>query len=582
VRGRLSAFLTRALESVRRFIARFFPRYDEAPRGLSGSREVIVEAPRRKVMQAKAFTEADYEEVSGESARAAREAADRATTDTARREVAELAARQAAEAAERAAREASGREAAVREMAAAEAAARQAAEREAAAAREMAEREAAVRLARERDAAAQEAAAQEAAAKEAAAQEAVAKEAAAHEAAAKEAAAQETAAAETIELTAAALDSQQPSREPADDPFGESAELRDAERAADEAEAVAVAALDALEATRATETELGDDLEPATPPVVASELPLAVPAEVAPEPTPNEPAPVDDAQLAAIVASRPRPVIDIPRDYVPAPESEHALYQVQLDSFEGPLDLLMFLIKRHALDIFDIPMAFVCEQYLAYIKAMEELNIDVASEFLAMAAELLHVKSKMLLPKPAEVDEEDDVDPRAELVRRLLEYQKYKDAAGGLASMERFGRDVFGRTPEELPPAGDAPLKEVGLFALIEAFDDVLKRQKPENRHRVVMETISVRQRIRGLITQLADKEVLSFAEMIGEGTRRIDLVVTFLAVLEMTRLRLLAIYQSTEGTLHMKPRFTDTQQALDMLTSMDQSLDGIAAEGSV
>ena len=293
-------------------------------------------------------------------------------------------------------------------------------------------------------------------------------------------------------------------------------------------------------------------------------------------------APPAPAEATPATAPRPRPVLEIPKDYVPAAESEHELYRIELETFEGPLDLLLFLIRRHALDIFDIPVAFICERYLGYLKLMEELNIDVAAEFLAMAAELLHIKSKMLLPKPVEVDDDDEADPRAELVRRLLEYQKYKDAAERLASLTRTGRDVFGRTPELLPPPeGPAPLAEVSLFALVEAFDALLARQKPELRHHVLLEAASVRQRIRALIEVFAERRQVRFVELLGDLAHRLDVVVSFLAILEMARLRLLRVYQSLEGEIHLEGRFETVEQALEQLEGIDKSLDGILEEAA-
>jgi chromatin segregation and condensation protein Rec8/ScpA/Scc1 (kleisin family) len=320
--------------------------------------------------------------------------------------------------------------------------------------------------------------------------------------------------------------------------------------------------------------------------------PADEPAQALGTPAPTEPAtaadaggtPVEPAAAAADLPApapaappRPRISVDVPGDYVPAPESEHELYRVETDGFEGPLDLLLFLIRRHALDIFDIPMSFICERYLDYLKSMEQLNIDVAAEFLAMAAELLHIKSKMLLPKPVDVDEVEEVDPRAELVRRLLEYQKYKDAADRLATLNRTGRDTFGRNPEDLPPPLEkAPLAEVGLFALIEAFDAVLARQKPELRHQVMLETASVRQRIKALIEVFVERHQVPFPELLlGGMASRIDVVVTFLAMLEMARLRLLRIYQSTEGELYLEARFDTAERAYERLAGIDTTLDG-------
>ncbi|MEO1483768.1 MAG: segregation/condensation protein A [Myxococcota bacterium] len=264
--------------------------------------------------------------------------------------------------------------------------------------------------------------------------------------------------------------------------------------------------------------------------------------------------------------------VAVPNDYVPMAESAELLFQLNLSSFEGPLDLLLFLIRRHKIDIFDIPIGFISAQYLRYIKMMEDLNIDVASEFLFMASELLHIKSRMLLPKPAEVDDEDDIDPRAELVQRLLEYQKYKQAASELHEFAWLGRDTFPRAPEKLPPReGEAPLKEVGVFALIEAFNRVLERQKPEVRHQVLLEQVSVRQRIKQVIQLLVDADATPFVDLLEGLTDRVDIVVTFLACLEMGKRQLLRLYLSETETLYLQPRFDDIELAMGRLEGLDE-----------
>jgi segregation and condensation protein A len=182
----------------------------------------------------------------------------------------------------------------------------------------------------------------------------------------------------------------------------------------------------------------------------------------------------------------------------------------------------------------------------------------------------------MLLPKPAEIEEEDETDPRAELVMRLLEYQKYRDAAERLSGLEWLGRDVHGRAPEELPSAAaDAPLREVGVFALIEAFDAMLARQKPEHRHQVRLEAVSVKQRMVAIVQHLAEHEAARFEELFAGQVGRIDIVITFLAILEMTKMRLLAIYQSEGNVLYLKPRFEDADAAMSRLSGLDLTYQG-------
>ncbi len=268
------------------------------------------------------------------------------------------------------------------------------------------------------------------------------------------------------------------------------------------------------------------------------------------------------------------PVDMRPADYVPGAESKNELHQVQVDSFEGPLDLLLFLIRKHKIDIFDIPIAFICERYLEMMKAVEDLNIDAAAEFMFMASELLHLKSKLLLPKPTEVDDdEEDEDPRAELVLRLLEYQKYKTAASDLDESEWLGRDVYLRPAEAIDkPRSDNPLKEVGVFALIESFDAVLKRQKPEIRHQVVMEQVSLSQRIRTLSESLIGGSALPFTDLVADIRGKVDLVVTFLAILEMTKWQLLSIYQSETGQIYIQAKYSEVEHALRVMGAFDES----------
>ena len=239
---------------------------------------------------------------------------------------------------------------------------------------------------------------------------------------------------------------------------------------------------------------------------------------------------------------------------VPAVVEERAAantYSVKLPTFEGPLDLLLHLIEEHELNVMDIPIAFVAKKYVEYITLMEELNIDVASEYLVMAATLTHIKSKMLLPV-VPTDQEDDpeaeLDPRAELVRRLLEYQKYKHAAEQLSGNPVLGRDVFLRGVPAPNVEGVAPLAGLSLFKLLDAFQGVLSRAKIVVDHQIDFERFSITDRINELSELLKNSGKVLF-EQLFEGARgRADLIVTFLAILEMTRLRLTRVEQ--EGPL--------------------------------
>jgi segregation and condensation protein A len=244
---------------------------------------------------------------------------------------------------------------------------------------------------------------------------------------------------------------------------------------------------------------------------------------------------------------------------LPAAAPSDGQYRLELPAagFEGPLDLLLHLIQQHELDILDIPVSFVTEKFLAYLELMHSLAIDIASEYLVMAATLAHIKSKMLLPHvPAGQDDdglpgEDEEDPREELVRRLLEYQKYKAAAADLAERGTLGKDVFGRGVPEPVPEGPAPFAELGVFSLLDAFEKILKRTNVRLDHEVVFDRISITDRIVELTEALTERRAMRFEELLlqaseaGRPLTRFDLVITFLAVLEMCRLRLIRVYQS-------------------------------------
>jgi segregation and condensation protein A len=232
-------------------------------------------------------------------------------------------------------------------------------------------------------------------------------------------------------------------------------------------------------------------------------------------------------------------------------ESGSVAYRVELPVFEGPLDLLLHLIQQHELDIMNIPIAFVTEKYLEFLTLMQELNIDVASEYLVMAATLAHIKSKMLLPTPPEDQEEEadsDLDPRTELVRRLLEYQKYKLAGEQLSERHILGRDIFTRGAPTPMVEGPAPLAPLSLFKLLDAFQSVLARAKTTIDHQIDFDRISITDRINTLSDLLRGTPRLRFEQLFDDQQSRAELIVTFLALLEMTRLRMTRLSQ--EGPL--------------------------------
>lgn len=230
-------------------------------------------------------------------------------------------------------------------------------------------------------------------------------------------------------------------------------------------------------------------------------------------------------------------------------KADDQVFRLELGQFEGPLDLLLHLIQSHELDILDLPIAFVTEQYLGYLDLMHGLSLDVASEYLVMAATLAHIKSKMLLPAPP-ADQEDDadleqLDPREELVRRLLEYQKYKAAAEQLAGRGLSGRDVFTRGAPAEKAKGEAPLGGMTLFNLLDAFNRVLKQANAEFSREITAERITIQDRMQEIVDSLHERGRLVFSELFEGYVTTYDLVVTFLAMLEMGKQKLLRLYQN-------------------------------------
>jgi len=237
-------------------------------------------------------------------------------------------------------------------------------------------------------------------------------------------------------------------------------------------------------------------------------------------------------------------------DQLPEFESSIDAYPVKLEQFEGPLDLLLHLIKKNEVNIYDIPIALITAQYLETIEFMQELNLDLAGEFLVMAATLIHIKSKMLLPRPetAAGVEGDIEDPRDALVRRLLEHQKYKAAAGLLHEREQLRSAQWLRPDERVAAiAGDEyePELEVDLFSLLTAFQAVVERARQRPKMVLPSEQIPVEVRIDQLLARLSETEAIGFEELFADADDRAGLIVTFLALLEMIRLKLIRVFQS-------------------------------------
>ncbi|MDY0301347.1 MAG: segregation/condensation protein A [Trichlorobacter sp.] len=239
----------------------------------------------------------------------------------------------------------------------------------------------------------------------------------------------------------------------------------------------------------------------------------------------------------------------------PANEEHHG-YNVKLDVFEGPLDLLLHLIRKNELDIYDIPIALITRQYLDYIRFMQELNLELMGDFLVMASTLLQIKSRMLLPLPEpEDDGEEEQDPRAELVQRLVDYQRYRDAGLELGERELLGREQFKRlvvADDTETTVEEEPALHLELFELVEAFRKLLARLPVARIHEVAArETLSIVDAINDILEQLHDKESITFDELFSEKMDREHLVVCFLALLELCRIKMVRVMQPNRyGTI--------------------------------
>ncbi len=222
--------------------------------------------------------------------------------------------------------------------------------------------------------------------------------------------------------------------------------------------------------------------------------------------------------------------------------------RILLPLFEGPLDLLLYLIKREKIDINDIPIAPITRQYMEYLEVMQELNLDVAGEFMVMAATLIHIKSKLLVPiEPTEAEgDEEYVDPREELVRRLLEFQRYKEAAGVLHQQAQIRAAQWTRPDTVVPSFDDAgeEMLEAGLYDLISAFKELLDRRKALIAHEVEAEGPPVEQRMDELLAMIREGESLEFLELFAALQTKAEMIVTFLALLELIRLKRVRVYQ--------------------------------------
>jgi segregation and condensation protein A len=258
------------------------------------------------------------------------------------------------------------------------------------------------------------------------------------------------------------------------------------------------------------------------------------------------------------------PVTELPRDlYIPP----YAL-EVFLEAFEGPLDLLLYLIRRQNLDILDIPIAEISRQYVQYIDLMKEIQFELAGEYLVMAATLAEIKSRMLLPRSGE-DEEDEQDPRAELVRRLQEYERFKKAAHDIDALERMERDVLQASVDAVERTVVTKLPDITLKELLIVFKEVLDRSTMFAHHHVKREPLSVRERMSNILLTLQTERYVDFIRLFDPLEGRIGVTVTFLAILELLKGTLIEVVQAEQfGPIHVRASATASKAELPEATS--------------
>jgi segregation and condensation protein A len=222
------------------------------------------------------------------------------------------------------------------------------------------------------------------------------------------------------------------------------------------------------------------------------------------------------------------------------------IIKIKIPVFEGPFDLLLHPIREHKIDIYDIPISLITSQYLEYIEIMKELNLEIAGDFLVMAATLIQIKSRMLLPPDEEAPLEEQEDPRRDLVQRLLEYQRYKDAALDFRTKEDEWLKVFHREPLSDEEEGELYLFDLSLFDLLDAFRKILEKA-PSEIVSITKETLTVKNRMSMIMEIIEEHEAVRFEDLFKEGITKIHLIVTFLALLELIRLGLVRAYQERE-----------------------------------
>ena len=239
-------------------------------------------------------------------------------------------------------------------------------------------------------------------------------------------------------------------------------------------------------------------------------------------------------------------------------------YEVKLEIFEGPLDLLLHLIRKNEVDIFDIPIAIITDQYLEYLDMMKSFNIEVAGNFLLMASTLIHIKSKMLLPERGE-DGEDEEDPRLEITRPLLEYLRLKEIAGELSERDLLDRDVFTRRLSPLLKdqlQGDESLLDVNIFQLIDAFKRIVEERLPGVPLKMQAERWSLKEKTSQILESLKANEIIYFSDLFKEDTTISELIITFLALLELVHSGLVKVFQpGPNEDIRLEAHFKDDEE---------------------
>lgn len=260
-------------------------------------------------------------------------------------------------------------------------------------------------------------------------------------------------------------------------------------------------------------------------------------------------APLQEEMPFAVIQGKELTIL--PKDLYIPPDA----LEVILEAFEGPLDLLLYLIRRQNLDILDIDVAEITRQYLGYIELMASIQLELAAEYLVMAAMLAEIKSRMLLPRQ-QSEEEDEEDPRAELIKRLQEYERFKQAAEDVDELPRMGRDIHQATAEAPDRDQQRPHPDVDIKELVTALADVLKRSEMFESHQVEMEKLSTRERMSQVMESLRDNQFVPFVALFTLEEGRLGVVVTFLAVMELIKESLVEIVQSESfGPIHVKAK---------------------------